>query len=581
MKAWMRMPVVRLALVMIVLIAALGALRVFRSGSIDAPTEAFEAVDAVQTASLPQEPPTPVERPLTLEALGAPNDPLPAAFTIASDPLQSGAAADTLARQVLAGNQDSLPALMAALQASGIGVVGPENAVDAKPLEPWQGITMQRWEVRLAAAMVLPQRGVSLALPDLAAFLVAAIPELTGAPVEQLIVKDLRALADSPAPTKQFFGRFIAALGRNAVSHAPYDLSGDVNPQTIQLDGLQTSLLLRRLAIDVLMLTGDAKGQSAEPPKKSASFLRTLDEWLVPAAHAQGQTPCSFSERWQTIFDIVGFGSSLAWGGFQVGELGMAGFMERLGLSRVSRPAAIASTLLAYAQFIAAYAALEVETTIDQSPLVRTKKGRPQSGERRELSATVKMDLGNAEMLNCMRAILIPAGFDFSVPNNGPVKGARVLWYGVDGFDQAAAALHGGSEAIVQFVASEGSRIQVAGSGSSSPVTGSVTGEDGKVHIGVEGRGQNENLDDDARPVAKTATVRLHVALKGSDLFGDVREAAGTAASGLVGLWTVPLSVLDACPVGVGRTSHFSGEGLERRACSVERHDLRGRDRDF
>ena len=222
----------------------------------------------------------------------------------------------------------------------------------------------------------------------------------------------------------------------------------------------------------------------------------------------------------------------------------MAGFMERLGLTRVSRPAAIASTLLAYAQFIAAYAALEVETTIDQSPLVRTKKGRPQSGERRELSATVKMDLGNAEMLNCMRAILIPAGFDFSVPNNGPVKGARVLWYGVDGFDQAAAALHGGSEAIVQFVASEGSRIQVAGSGSSSPVTGSVTGEDGKVHIGVEGRGQNENLDDNARPVAKTATVRLHVALKGSDLFGDVREAAGTAASGPVGLWTVPLSVL-------------------------------------
>ena len=213
-------------------------------------------------------------------------------------------------------------------------------------------------------------------------------------------------------------------------------------------------------------------------------------------------------------------------------------------MTRLSRAAAIASTLLAYAQFIAAYAALEVETTIDQAPLVRTKKGRPQSGERRELSATVKMDLGNAEMLNCVRALLILIGFDFSVPNNGPVKGARVLWYGVDGFDQAAAALHGGSEAIVQFVASEGSRVQVTGSGSSSPITGGTTGEDGKVHIGVEGRGQNENLDDDARPVPKTATVRLHVALKGSDLFGDVREAAGTAASGLLGLLTVPLSVL-------------------------------------
>ncbi len=300
------------------------------------------------------------------------------------------------------GNQDSLPALMAALQASGIGVVGPENAVDAKPLEPWQGITMQRWEVRLAAAMVLPQRSVSLALPDLAAFLVAAIPELTGAPVEQLIVKDLRALADSPAPTKQFFGRFIAALGRNAVSHDPgNDLSGDVNPQTIQLDGLQTSLLLRRLAIDVLMLTGDAKGQSAPPQKKTASIIGALDEWLVPAAHAQGQTPCAFSERNQTILDIIGFGSSLAWGGFQVGDSGMPGFMERAGLTRVSRAAAIASTLLAYAQFIAADAALEGRPTSTRAVFFsrRTKEEDRNLASGAKLSATVKMGTpGNAEM---------------------------------------------------------------------------------------------------------------------------------------------------------------------------------------
>ena len=518
---------------------------------------------------------------MTLDALGAPNDPLPAALPIVADPLQSEAVADTLARQVLAGNQDSLPALMAALQASGIGVVGPENAVDAKPLEPWQGITMQRWEVRLAAAMVLPQRGVSLALPDLAAFLVAAIPELTGAPVEQLIVKDLRALADSPAPTKQFFGRFIAALGRNAVSHDPYDLSGDVNPQTIQLDGLQTSLLLRRLAIDVLMLTGDAKGQSAPPQKKTASIIGALDEWLVPAAHAQGQTPCAFSERKQTILDIVGFGSSLAWGGFQVGELGMPGFMERAGLTRVSRAAAIASTLLAYAQFIAAYAALEVETTIDQAPLVRTKKGRPQSGERRELSATVKMDLGNAEMLNCVRALLILIGFDFSVPNNGPVKGARVLWYGVDGFDQAAAALHGGSEAIVQFVASEGSRIQVTGSGSSSPVTG---WRDGRRRQGAHRRRGTRPEREPRRQREASRQDGDGQAARGAQGLRSVWRCSGGGRHGCewtAGTLTVPLSVLTRAQwASVGHLT-FPGEGLERRPAAVERHDQRRRDIDF
>ncbi len=168
----------------------------------------------------------------------------------------------------------------------------------------------------------------------------------------------------------------------------------------------------------------------------------------------------------------------------------------------------------------------------------------------------------------------IAVGFDFSVPNNGPVKGARVLWYGVDGFDQAAAALHGGSEAIVQFAASEGSRIQVTGSGSSSPVTGGVTGEDGKVHIGVEGRGQNENLDDNARPVPKTATVRLHVALKGSDLFGDVREGGRHGCEWTPGTPDGAAERAHARPVGVGRTFHFSREGLERRPAAVGRARL-------
>lgn len=59
-----------------------------------------------------------------------------------------------------------------------------------------------------------------------AAFLIDVIRQRKGEPLDRLIVKDLRALAESPLPTKRFFGRFIAALGRNAVSHEPYDLLG-------------------------------------------------------------------------------------------------------------------------------------------------------------------------------------------------------------------------------------------------------------------------------------------------------------------------------------------------------------------
>jgi hypothetical protein len=256
------------------------------------------------------------------------------------------------------------------------------------------------------------------------------------------------------------------------------------------------------------------------------------------------------SERTQTIMDVAAFGSSMLWGGFEVGAIAMPSVMQALesagirGATSIGRVAPIVSTLLAFAQFLSTYAALEADVTMSHAPLVRTKKRSPQTGERKELTAIVRMDVGNAEMLNCFRAMLIAVGLDFSLPNHGPVKGARVSWYGVEGFDQAAAVLHGAGEAIVQFVAPEASRIQGSGSASASPITNAITGDDGTVQIGVEGRGQTRDLGENATRVPKSARVRLQVALKGSDLFGDLQEAAGTAAGGLIGLATVPLGIL-------------------------------------
>ena len=80
--------------------------------------------------------------------------------------------------------------------------------------------------------------------------------------------------------------------------------------------------------------------------------------------------------------------------------------------------------------------------------------------------------------------MLNAVGLDFSLPNDGPVKGAHVNWYGAEGFDISAAPLHGGSEAIVELTEPE------AGTSSfgRDPITDAVTGEDGKVHVDVEGK---------------------------------------------------------------------------------------------
>src|ERR1051326_3369044 len=219
-----------------------------------------------------------------IDDLGAPDDPLPTPLplpTIAG-PIQSAHAADMLARQVVAGTRDSLPALITALQASGIAIIGPGDSVVAKPAEPWQEMTMMPWEVRTAAVMVLPDRFVTFTLTDLSGVLVAAMPVLKGAPLEQLIVNDIHALADSREPTKRFFGQFIVALGQNATTHTPYDISTATDLQKIRVDGLQSSLIFRRLATDILVLTGRKAQKSALSFDELRDVAGRALGWLQP-----------------------------------------------------------------------------------------------------------------------------------------------------------------------------------------------------------------------------------------------------------------------------------------------------------
>ena len=537
---------VRLAVVAAILIAGLVTFRWF-SGTSDEQAAPESVADVAARPDGPQPAPNGPAEPSALETLGAPDDPLPPALPLPAidDAIQSSEAADALARQVLSGTPKSLPALTTALQASGIAVVGTGDTLAAKPADPWQGMVMKPWEVRTALVMVLPERTVTFALTDVAAALMTLVPELKDAAVEQLIVQDLRVLAASEVPTRRFFARFVDALGRNAESHTPYSLLDAADPRTIRVDGLQASLIVRRLATDVRMYTRETNEK-----KKTVSFVETLGNWIVPALHAQGSPPCTLDERSRTIMDMVALGSQLGFGGVQVGEMGMRGVIDHLesngfpGSRNLGTISAVVSALLAYAQFMATYAALEADVTMDAPPLERTKEQAPRSGTRRQLTATIRMNIGNAQILNCFRIMLNAVGQDFSLPNDGPVKGARVLWFGVEGFDETTQALHGGSEAIVQFVAPEESRIQGGGSASTSPVTHAVTGDDGKVQIGVEGRGQRQRISDDATEVRKSAKVRLQVALKGADLFGDLQEAAGGAAGGVGGLPAVPLGIL-------------------------------------
>ena len=58
--------------------------------------------------------------------------------------------------------------------------------------------------------------------------------------------------------------------------------------------------------------------------------------------------------------------------------------------------------------------------------------------------ATVTMDIGKGQWVNCFRTMMNLAGLDFNLPNDGPVKDAGIRWRGGYRFSEAEGALHGG-----------------------------------------------------------------------------------------------------------------------------------------
>ena len=458
----------------------------------------------------------------------------------------SAATAVTLAQQVRGGGEGGAAALLAALRLSGIGVRGPNEEMAVDPVRPAQGTMIEAWEIRPLVALAREERPVLIPLGELALLIHSTLPELADAPIEQYFMDGVRGHTTDLESPLAFWANFVNALGGSHPALGEPDLVTAGDPRAVVVNGLQASLLLRRLGTDLLV--------RAHPSDAHSAFLAPL-RWLSPEPlyAAEAPRPCTLTPAEQTIMDLTAFGTGAIIGGVKSGDLGFPGLMEYLGkkgvpgVEAIGKFTSVAGIVLSYAQFLQTYSALEADLAIDQGPLPRTKELRPKTGEQRKLVASIHFTTGDGQAINCFRIMLNSAGLDFTVAQNGPVKGAKVAWTGISGFNQAAAVLHGGPEAIVQFVDDPANRIQSGDNWTFSggnAVVNQTADDNGTVHIAVEGRGQSKPVPDGAGRVVKEATVGIQVAVKGADLFGDAKDAASTAMAGTAGLTTMPLEIL-------------------------------------
>jgi hypothetical protein len=451
-----------------------------------------------------------------------PDDPLPAPAAVSSGPEEERAI--LLAQQVLAGGAGTLPALVAALQQAGFPIRDASGEIVMQPIGKSQGIVFELWEVNALAQFFANRKQVMVPLDNFAEVLTSPLRELQGAPMTDFLLDGVRRHARDEGGSMLFWAVFIAELGRQNQLHEPYDILFDIDPAKTQLDVLQIVLITKRMAADIAVL--------AYPDRADKEQAFQLPLWPASNTVWAAELPCKMTGVEGEISDWTQMASSLA---FSQLFAYLIQIKEVAGAEKLSTFLALANVILAYEKLAIAQSAFDIKFEMQGgAPLVRTREQWPRTGEKKTIVATLKMDMGNSQLLNCFRVLFNLSGLEFTVEKDGPIEGASVAWSGGSGF--------GGQ--LVQFVGDPGSRIQTGGDGSSSPILDAPTDKSGRASVDVEGVGQRQNLGGDPKPVTKEATAVAMAVLKPANMYRDLKEAISRAQGGLIGLLIVPADLM-------------------------------------
>jgi hypothetical protein len=429
-----------------------------------------------------------------------------------------------LARAVSLRDESSTAAFYAAVLAAGFAVRDTDGSV-MQTQEGGQGLMLDASELAATAKLYGEDYGVMLA--HFSDSFTKTVPELNTVPLANILLDGIRSGANSPNPSVRFLSRFIVELGKN--SEPATDMLGTVEPAKTRLDAIQVALIMSRL-------TGDLMAAQKKTARLDGRSNYAHSNAVLPPIN--WQSPCPTTDRQDVILDYTSLGSTTLFG-ILADRLG--GKFERFG--GLAGFANIISTVF---KFILTYSMVDVEITMDDDMLVRTKSSST-PGETRTLTAKLKILPGSWEKLNCLRVALNFIGIDTEMPKSGPLADVTVAWTIVLGGDS-----RGALGTVVDLVSGEDDRddlIYLKPKPGAHPMPNKQTAdENGESVIDVVGAPQKQDLTRrKVLEVYKAAGVTVGVQIKPTKI--KDAEAALSTLSDILG---VVISFLTKDPVGGG-----------------------------
>jgi hypothetical protein len=330
--------------------------------------------------------------------------------------------ARSAAEMILANDDNSLPALIGALQFAGFHIIDQKQKILFAPR--WGSNGMAFYDFEVAGMLRTSQLGMASSISKIGNALAADNPDVKRLDLPKQILDALNAARSAKDQENKFFAQFIFELSRTR------PLASVETPISM----IQTLLIERRFLGDLIDAYAEASQGSIAPLSvpRNGLFQKRSELQFVNASLISrvGATPC---EDLKDIEKIAGYESK----GKKVGKLfgvKLPPLTPMSAAKSVFKPIAEqiekVNTAISYLNLIMANINLEGKIDIPPPlPYVRTKSNTYDGEGERLLTASFRIKSKNSETINCAgKALKLVSGLDIQVPEDGPLKEVPVHW---------------------------------------------------------------------------------------------------------------------------------------------------------
>ena len=351
---------------------------------------------------------------------------LPRAYIFGGDP--NAALARQAASMILSDDENSLSALIGALQTAGFHIINEDQKILFKPSQA-NGTAFFDYEV--AGMLRSSNMGFVTSLDKFATVVKGDSAILKNLDIAGRMLSDLKAARSGKDAQNKFLAELIFALGGT---------SGIATPQS-NINMLQMSLIERRYLGDMAAAYEEMAGgvslfdRRFDPDLAGVKFVKAsfngMPSVFATRNAAADDSPCptidtaaeaqGYKKKGEKILKMFGFEHP---GKAALGEY----------FKDAAKGVELANTITSYLKLIAANLFIEIEVDVPNAPIVRTKSSQYiDRAEERTITATFKRYFPNSAQINCVaKVIKMATGAELDVPEEGVLKDVPVKWEPLD-----------------------------------------------------------------------------------------------------------------------------------------------------